>query len=136
MAGILLRLLGPFFTKAVGTNSFKAIGINFDHFSEKFPHGRVDFVYLGGLIVFFMATLVISTWQLEVNSIVVVFLQEFFTLDILGFGLTWEFTGMVASGVTVHSCSWGGVLAILIPQLQLAQVSYFLFVMRIVNCNV
>ena len=83
-----------------------------------------------------METLVISAWQLEVNSIVVVFLQEFFTLDILGFGLTWAFAGMVAAGVTVHSCSQGGVLAILLPQLQLAQVSDFLFLMRIVNCNV
>ena len=64
-----------------------------------------------------METLAISAWQLEVNSIVVVFLQEFFTLDILGFGLTWEFVGMVTTGVTVHSCSWGGVLAILLPQL-------------------
>ena len=128
MAGILLRLLGPFFTKVVG--------INFDHFSEKFPHGRVDFVYLGGLIVFFMATLVISTWQLEVNSIVVVFLQEFFNLDILGFGLTLEFAGMVVAGAMVHSCSRGGVLAILLPQLQLSQVSDFIFLMRIVNCNV
>ena len=64
-----------------------------------------------------METLAISAWQLEVNSIVVVFLQEFFTLDILGFGLTWEFAGMVATGATVHSCSWGGVLAILLPQL-------------------
>ena len=35
-AGILLRLLGPILTKAAGTN--------FDHFSKKFPHGRVDFV--------------------------------------------------------------------------------------------
>ena len=83
-----------------------------------------------------METLVILAWQLEVNSIVVVFLQDFFTLDILGFGLTWEFTGMVASGVTVHSCSWGGVLAILLPKLQLTQVSDFLFLMRIVNFNV
>ena len=44
MAGILLRLLGPFFTKVDGTNSLKAAGTNFDHFSENFPHGRVDFV--------------------------------------------------------------------------------------------
>ena len=45
MAGILLRPLGPFFTKAAGTNSLKATGVsNFDHFSENFPHGRVDFV--------------------------------------------------------------------------------------------
>ena len=83
-----------------------------------------------------METLVISAWKLEVNSIFVFFLQEFFTLDILGFGLTWEFVGMVAAGATVHSCSSGGVLAIFIPQLQLAQVSGFLFLMRIVNCNV
>ena len=83
-----------------------------------------------------METLAILTWQLEVNSIVVVFLQEFFTLDILGFGLTWEFAGMVTAGVTIHSCSRGGVLAILLPQLQLAQVSGFLFLMRIVNSNV
>ena len=83
-----------------------------------------------------METLVISTWQLEVNSIVVVFLQDFFTLDILGFGLTWEFAGMVAAGVTVHSFSRGGVYAILLPQLQLAKVSDFLFLMTIVNCNV
>ena len=73
---------------------------------------------------------------LEVNSIVVVFLQEFFTLDILGFGLTWEFVCMVATGATVHSCSQGGVLAILLPHLQLAHVSDFIFLMRIVNCNV
>ena len=65
-----------------GGHSLKAAGTNFDHFSENFPHGRVDFVYLGGLIVFYMETLVISAWKLEVNSIVVVFLQEFFTLDI------------------------------------------------------
>ena len=64
-----------------------------------------------------MANLEISAWQLEVNSIVVVFLQEFFTLDILGFGLTWAFAGMVAAGATINSCSWGGVLAILLPQL-------------------
>ena len=83
-----------------------------------------------------METLVISAWQLEVNSIVVVFLQEFFTLDILGFGITWAFAGMVAIGVMVHYYSQGGVLAILLPQLQLAQVSDFLFLMRIVNCNV
>ena len=44
MAGIFLRLLGPFFTKDAGTNSLKAAGTNFDHFSENFPHGRVDFV--------------------------------------------------------------------------------------------
>ena len=44
MASILLRLLGPFFTKVVGTNSLKVVGTNFDHFSENFPHGRVDFV--------------------------------------------------------------------------------------------
>ena len=55
----------------------------------------MDFVYLGGLIVFCMETLVIPAWQLEVNYIVVVFLQEFFTFDILGFGLTWAFVGMV-----------------------------------------
>ena len=91
---------------------------------------------MGGLIVFCMETLVISAWQLEVNSIVVVFLQEFFTLDILGFGLTWAFVGMVAAGATIHSCSRGGVLAIFLTQLQLAQVSDFLFLMRIVNCNV
>ena len=72
-----------------------------------------------------MESLVISAWQLEVNSIVVVFLQDFFTLDILGFGLTWEFAGMVDARVKVHYCSWGGVLAILLPQLQLAQVSDF-----------
>ena len=83
-----------------------------------------------------METLVISAWKLEVNSIVVVFLQEFFTLDILGFVLTWEFAGMVVARVMVYSCSRGGVLAILIPQLQLAQVSYFLFLMIIVNCTV
>ena len=70
---------------------------------------------MGGLIVFCMANLVISAWKLEVNSIVVVFLLEFFTLDILGFGLTWAFTRMVAAGATVHSCSRGGVLAILLP---------------------
>ena len=64
---------------------------------------------MGGLIVFCMETLVISAWQLEVNSIFVVFLQEFFTLDILGFGLTWAFAGMVAARATVHSCSWGGL---------------------------
>ena len=63
-----------------------------------------------------METLVISTWQLEVNSIVV-FLQEFFTLDILGFGITWAFAGMVVGGAMVHSCSWDGVLAIFLPQL-------------------
>ena len=50
--------------------------------------------------------------------------------------LTWEFASMVVVGATVHSCSRGGVLAILLPQLQLAQVSDFLFLMRIVNCNV
>ena len=83
-----------------------------------------------------METLVISAWQLEVNSIVVVFLQEFFSLDILRFGLSWAFVGMVAAGVMVHSCSWGGFLAIFLPQLQLNQVSDFLFLMRIVNCNV
>ena len=83
-----------------------------------------------------METLVILAWQLEVNSIVVVFLQEFFTLDILGFGLTWAFVGMVAVGATVHSCSRGGVYAILLPQLQLSQVSDYLFLMTIVNCNV
>ena len=44
MAGILLRLLGPILTKDVGTNSLKAVGTNFDHFSEIFSHGRVDFV--------------------------------------------------------------------------------------------
>jgi len=71
---------------------------------------------LCGLIVFCIATLVISAWQLEVNS-VVVFLQEFFTLDILGFALIWAFAGMVgfgliwafadmvAAGARVHSCS-------------------------------
>ena len=91
---------------------------------------------MGGLIVFCMETLVISAWKLEVNSIVLVFLQEFFTLDILGFGLTWAFAGMVTAGATVHSCSRGGVLAILLPQLQFAQVSDFIFLMRIVNCNV
>ena len=64
-----------------------------------------------------METLVISAWKLKVNSIVVVFLQEFFTLDILGFGLTWEFAGMVAAGAMVHSCSRGGVLPILLRQL-------------------
>ena len=83
-----------------------------------------------------METLVISAWQLEVNSIVVVFVQEFFTLDILGFGLTWEFAGMVAVGVMIHSCSRGGVCAILLPQLLFSQVSDFLFLMTIVNCNV
>ena len=83
-----------------------------------------------------METLVILAWQLEVNSIVVVFVQEFFTLDILGFGLTWEFVGMVAAGATIHSCSPGGVLDILLPQIHLAQVSDFIFLMRIVNCNV
>ena len=72
-----------------------------------------------------METLVISAWKLKLNSIVVVFLQEYFTLDILGFGRTWAFEGMAASRVTIHSCSWGGVLAILLPQLQLAQVSDF-----------
>ena len=82
-----------------------------------------------------MEALVISAWQLEVNSIVVVFLQEFFTLDILGLGLTWAFVGMFAAGVTVHYCSWGGVLAIFLPKLQLSQVSDFLFFMIIVNCN-
>ena len=64
-----------------------------------------------------METLVISAWQLDVNSIVVVFLQEFFTLDILGFGLTWEFAGMVVVGAMVHSFSWGGVYSILLPRL-------------------
>ena len=83
-----------------------------------------------------MENLVISAWQLEVNSIVVFFLQEIFTLDILGFGLTWAFAGMVAVGATVHSFSPGGVLTLLLPQLQLAQVSDFIFLMRIVNCNV
>ena len=83
-----------------------------------------------------METFVIPAWQLEVNSVVVVFLQEFFTLDILGFCLTWAFAGMVAARETIHSYSRGGVLAILLPQLQLAQVSDFLFLMRIVNCNV
>ena len=83
-----------------------------------------------------METLEILAWKLEVNSIVVVFLQEFFALDILGFGLTWAFASMVAVGAMVHSCSWGGVLAIFLPQLQLAQVSDFIFLMRIVNCNV
>ena len=123
-------------TKKCGGNSLKAVGTNFDHFSDNFLHGRVDFVQLGGLIVFCMETLAILAWKLEVNSIVVVFLQEFFTLDILGFGLTWEFAGMVVDGATVHSCSRGGVLAIFIPQLQLAQVSDFIFLMMIVNCNV
>ena len=70
-----------------GRHSLKAVGTNFDHFFETFPHGRVDFVWLGGLTIFCMETLIISAWKLEVNSIVVVFLQEFFTLDILGFGL-------------------------------------------------
>ena len=83
-----------------------------------------------------METLAILAWQLKVNSIVVDFLQEFFTLDILGFGLTWEFASMVVAGAMVHSCSWDGVLDIFLPQLQLAQVSDFLFLMRIVNCNV
>ena len=83
-----------------------------------------------------METLAILAWKLEVNSIVVVFLQDFFSLDILGFGITWEFAGMVAAGATLHSCSRGGVLAIFLPQLQLAQVSDFIFLMRIVNCNV
>ena len=83
-----------------------------------------------------METLVISAWRLKVNSIVVVFLQEFFTLDILGFGLTWAFAGIIIVGATVHSCSWGGVYAIFLPQLQFAQVSDFLFLMTIVNCNV
>ena len=65
-----------------------------------------------------METLVISAWQLEVNSIVVFFLQEFFTLDIiLGFGLTLAFAGMVDTGVMIHSCSRGGVYAFLLPQL-------------------
>ena len=91
---------------------------------------------MGGLIVFCMETLLISAWKLKVNSIVVVFLQEFFTLDILGFGLTWAFAGMVASGAMVHSCSWDGVYAILLQQLLLARVSDFLFLMTIVNCNV
>ena len=44
MAGILLRLLGPILTKAAGTNSLKVVGTNFNHFSENFPSGRVDFV--------------------------------------------------------------------------------------------
>ena len=83
-----------------------------------------------------MASLVISAWKLEVNSIFLVFLQEFFTLDILGFGITSEFAGMVAVGAMVDSCSWGGVYAILLPQLQLAQVSDFLFLVTIVSCNV
>ena len=83
-----------------------------------------------------METLVISAWKLKVNSIVVVFLQDFFTLDILGFGLNWAFAGMVAAGAMVHSFSWGVVLAIFLPQLQLAQVSDFVFLMTIVNCNV
>ena len=83
-----------------------------------------------------METLVILAWQLKVNSIVVVFLQEFFTLDILGFGLTWEFAGIVVVGTTVHSYSQGGFLAIFLPQLQLSQVSDFIFLMIIVNCNV
>ena len=96
----------------------------------------MDFVKLGGLIVFCMETLVISAWKLQVNSIVVFFLKKFFTLDILGFGLTWAFAGMAAAGVTVHSCSWGGVLAILLQQIQLPQVSDFIFLMTIVNCNV
>ena len=96
----------------------------------------MDFVYLGGPIFFCMETLVISAWKLEVNSIVVFFLQEFFTLDNLVFGLTWAFACMVAAKEMVHSCSQGGVLAILLPQLQLAQVSDFLFLMTIVNCNV
>ena len=64
-----------------------------------------------------METLAFLTWQLKVNSIVVVFIQEFFTFDILGFGITWEFTGMVAAGATVHYCSRGGLLAISLPQL-------------------
>ena len=72
---------------------------------------------MGGLIVFRMETLEILAWQLEVNSIVVVFLQDFFSLDILGFGLTWEFVGMGATGAKVHSYSQGGVLSILIQQL-------------------
>ena len=80
--------MGPILTKVVGSNSLNNVGTNFDQSSENFPHGRVEFVYLSCLIVFYMETLVISAWQLEVNSIVVVFLQEFFTLDILGFGLT------------------------------------------------
>ena len=91
---------------------------------------------MGGLTGFYMKTLAISAWKLEVISIVVVFLQEFFTLDILRFGLTRAFAGMVVAGVTVHSCSWGGVLAILLPQLELSHVSDFRFLMRIVNCNV
>ena len=66
---------------------------------------------MGGIIVFFTKTLVISAWQLEIKFIVVFFLQEFFTLDILGFGITWEFTGMVATREKVHSCSRGGVLS-------------------------
>ena len=91
---------------------------------------------MGGLIVFCMAILVISAWQLEVNSIVVVFLQEFFTLDILGLGLTWAFAGMVVARAKVHSCSRGGLYTMFLLQLQLAQVSEFLFLMTIVNCNV
>ena len=82
-----------------------AAGTNFDHSSKHFPHGRVEFVYLSSLIFFYMETLVILTWKLKVNSIVVAFLQEFFTLDIIGFGLTWPFAGMVAVGAMVHSCS-------------------------------
>ena len=57
-------------------------------------------------------------------------------MDILGFGITWAFAGMVVVGATVHSFSWGGVYAIFLPQLQLAQVSDFLFLVRIVNCTV
>ena len=72
----------------------------------------------------------------KVKSIVVVFLQYFLTLDILGFGLTWEFACMVVAGAMVHSCSRGGVLAILLPQLQLGQVSDFIFRTRILNCDV
>ena len=64
------------------------------------------------------------------------FSSRIFTLDILGFGLTWEFASRVVAGATIHSCSRGGVLAILLPQLQLAELSDSLFLMRIVNCNV
>ena len=62
---------------------------------------------MGGLIVFGMEALVISAWQLEVNSIVVVFFKSFFfILDIIvGFGLIWAFAGMVVTGARVHSSS-------------------------------
>ena len=95
MAGILLRLVGPFLTKAARTNSLKDAGTNLDHFSKNFPHGRVYFVYLGGLIVFRMETLVISAWQLEVTLYCCSFSSRVFNL---GYFTVWSNLGICRYG--------------------------------------